>query len=134
MWLGIGLITIPYTLSQAGWSSLALLMLMAAIMCYTGLLLKWCMDLNQTIKSYPDIAYSAFGRKGRVVVLAFVYSDLFLAASSFLILEGDNLHRLFPNVGFQFGGHRIGGAHVFTLLSNVRKWKRTFGNMRSLVF
>ena len=101
---GIGLITIPYTLSQAGWLGLCLLLAMAFTTCYTGLLLQRCLESNPSIKTYPDIGYHAFGRKGRMIVSTFTYLELYLVPTGMLILEGDNLFKLFPN--------EIGRAHV----------------------
>lgn len=110
---GIGLITIPYTLSQAGWLSLILLIAMAFATCYTGVLLQRCMESNPSIKTYPDIGYHAFGRKGRIIVSTFAYLELYLVPTGFLILEGDNLFKLFPNASLEVAGHYIGGKQIF---------------------
>ncbi|KAL5807247.1 hypothetical protein ACOSQ4_029980 [Xanthoceras sorbifolium] len=77
--LGIGLLTVPYALSFGGWLSLLLFLLITVIALYTSILPKRCMDTDPSIKSYLDIADRAFGAK------------------AFLILEADNLHKLFPN-------------------------------------
>lgn len=95
---GIGILTLPYTLSQGGWLSISVLFAMAIITCFTGLLLKRCMDSNQQINTYPDIGYYAFGRKGRIIISSLTYLELYIIPTEFLILEGDNLHKLFPKV------------------------------------
>ncbi|KAL0358094.1 UNVERIFIED_CONTAM: Amino acid transporter AVT1I [Sesamum calycinum] len=92
---GIGILSIPYALSEGGWTSLTALFMICLVCLYTGLLLKRCMDTNPLIKTYPDIGAQAFGRKGRAVISIFMYLELFLLAIEFLILEGDNLHMLF---------------------------------------
>ncbi|KAM4110168.1 hypothetical protein ACJW30_03G174400 [Castanea mollissima] len=52
---GVGILSIPYALSQGGWLSLLFLFLVAILCWYTGLLLQRCMSANPTIKNYPDI-------------------------------------------------------------------------------
>ncbi|KAM3686809.1 hypothetical protein ACJW30_10G030100 [Castanea mollissima] len=116
---GIGLITIPYTLSQAGWLGLCLLLAMAFTTCYTGLLLQRCLESNPSIKTYPDIGYHAFGRKGRIIVSTFTYLELYLVPTGMLILEGDNLFKLFPNVSMEVAGHYIGGKQIFVIGSGL---------------
>ncbi|KAF6148281.1 hypothetical protein GIB67_012056 [Kingdonia uniflora] len=74
------------------------------------------MNANSIIKTYPDIGEIAFGYKGRVVVSIFMYLELYLVAIQFLILEGDNLDRLFPSMDFEVVGLKIGGKQGFTLL------------------
>ncbi|KAI3467343.1 hypothetical protein Pfo_024006 [Paulownia fortunei] len=114
---GIGLLSIPYALSEGGWISLIALFGIALLCFYTGLLLKRCMDTNPLIKSYPDIGAQAFGEKGRAIISIFMYLELFLLAVEFLILEGDNLHKLFPNVSVHIFGKRVGGKQAFILLT-----------------
>ncbi|XP_077251537.1 amino acid transporter AVT1I-like [Tasmannia lanceolata] len=114
---GVGILSIPFALSEGGWLSLILLFLTAIICFYTGILLRQCMDTHPLIKTYPDIGELAFGCKGRVTVALFMYLELYLVAIEFLILEGDNLHKLFPNASFKIMGIRLGGKTAFVLLS-----------------
>ena len=81
--------------------SLLLLLVIAAATFYTGLLLRRCMDVHPSIQTYPDVGERAFGKKGRFLVSIFMYTELYLVSIGFLILEGDNLHYLFPNTGKQ---------------------------------
>ncbi|KAJ6322442.1 hypothetical protein OIU77_012312 [Salix suchowensis] len=128
---GVGILSIPYALSQGGWLSLILLFLVAVLCWYTGLLLKRCMDSDPLIRSYPDIGEKAFGYKGRVVVSIFMYLELYLVAVEFLILEGDNLYKLFPNAGFKLAGLYIGGKTAFVLLTALvilpTTWLKSLG-------
>ncbi|XP_052184723.1 amino acid transporter AVT1I-like [Diospyros lotus] len=114
---GVGILSIPYALSQGGWLSLILLFLVAILCYYTGLLLCRCMDADTHIQTYPDIGGLAYGAKGRTLVSTFMYLELFLVAVEFLILEGDNLNKLFPDTGFHIGGHKVGGKQGFVLLT-----------------
>ncbi|XP_052187628.1 amino acid transporter AVT1I-like [Diospyros lotus] len=114
---GVGLLSIPYALSEGGWFSIMLLFLVAILCCYTGQLLRRCMDADTHIQTYPDIGGLAFGAKGRTLVSTFIYLELYLVAVEFLILEGDNLTKLFPDTCFHIGGHKVGGKQGFVLLT-----------------
>ncbi|KAL8196473.1 hypothetical protein R6Q57_024768 [Mikania cordata] len=128
---GVGILSVPYALSKGGWLSLLLLVLVAVLCFYTGLLLRRCMETDPLIKSYPDIGHVAFGRKGRAMVSTFLYLELFFVAVEFLIMEGDNLHKLFPKESFAVFGSKIGGKQGFVLLTAVvvlpTTWLRSLG-------
>ncbi|KAJ4973710.1 hypothetical protein NE237_006884 [Protea cynaroides] len=113
---GVGILSVPYALSEGGWLSLVLLFLIAAATFYTGLLIRRCMDADQRIRTYPEIGELAFGYRGRIVVSVFMYMELYLVATGFLILEGDNLHNLFPNMSLDVGGLTLGGRDGFIII------------------
>ncbi|KAL7193688.1 hypothetical protein ACSBR2_025327 [Camellia fascicularis] len=116
---GIGILSVPYALSSGGWLSLILLLLIAALACFTALLIRRCMDSDPSITSYPDIAAIAFGRKGRITASIFICLELYLVATGLLILEGDNLHKLAPNFALKFGGLKLDGKHSFVIIAGV---------------
>lgn len=91
------------------------------------------MDADPLIKTYPDIGQLAFGRKGRALVSTFMYLELYLVAVEFLILEGDNLHKLFPETSFHVCGQTVGGKQCFVILTALvilpTTWLRSFGLM-----
>uniref|UniRef100_A0ACD5U9Y8 Uncharacterized protein n=1 Tax=Avena sativa TaxID=4498 RepID=A0ACD5U9Y8_AVESA len=132
---GVGLLSVPYALSQGGWLSLIVFLAIAVICFYTGLLLRRCMDSSPLVDTYPDIGAHAFGRRGRVVVAAFMYLELYLVAIDFLILEGDNLHKLFPAAGFQLGALRVGGKQAFVLAATLAVLPTTwFSSLNMLAY
>lgn len=65
---GVGLLSMPYSIAEAGLAGLLLLVLYAAVCAYTGVLLRRCMDADGAIQTYPDIGSAAFGTPGRVAV------------------------------------------------------------------
>ncbi|TKW04793.1 hypothetical protein SEVIR_7G132700v4 [Setaria viridis] len=138
---GVGLLSIPYALSEGGWLSLALLLVVAAVCCYTGLLLQRCMAASPAAaRGYPEIGDLAFGRGGRLAASAFLYAELYLVAIGFLILEGDNLDKLFPGTSLSLalggggGGGRllvVSGKQLFVVLVALvilpTTWLRSLG-------
>ncbi|KAL1564312.1 Amino acid transporter avt1j [Salvia divinorum] len=109
---GVGILSVPYALSSGGWLSLILFFLIAGCTYYTSLLIKRCMDLDTNIQTYPDIGERAFGSNGRRIVSVTMNVELYLVATGFVILEGDNLQNLFPAVGGDF----ITGKQAFVLI------------------
>ncbi|CAB4304237.1 unnamed protein product [Prunus armeniaca] len=113
------MLSVPYALSSGGWLSLILLFVIAVAAFYTGLLIQRCMDEDSTIRTYPDIGERAFGKKGKIVLSIFMNTELYLVATAFLILEGDNLHNLFPEMKLQVAGLTISGKKCFTILGGL---------------
>ncbi|KAK4477608.1 hypothetical protein RD792_016845 [Penstemon davidsonii] len=113
---GMGILSIPFALSSGGWSSLILFFLIACSTFYTGLLIQRCMDMDPSIRSYPDIGNRAFGPKGKIFVSIAMNIELYLVATGFLILEGDNLLNLLPEIEFQIAGLVIGGKQSFIII------------------
>ncbi|KAJ4972913.1 hypothetical protein NE237_006087 [Protea cynaroides] len=97
----------------------------------SGLLLRRCMDAHPRVKTYPDIGEVAFGYKGKALISTFMYLELYLIATEFLILEGDNLEKLFPNMSYQVAGLKIGGKQGFVLFAALAilptTWLRNLG-------
>uniref|UniRef100_A0A7N0UME0 Amino acid transporter transmembrane domain-containing protein n=1 Tax=Kalanchoe fedtschenkoi TaxID=63787 RepID=A0A7N0UME0_KALFE len=113
--LGIGLLTVPYALSSGGWLSLLLFLLIGLISFYTGILLKRCMDSSPYAKTYLNIAEQAYGKNGRITVSIIINSELYLVTVGLLILEADNLHKLFPN--FSIHLLAMDGSRSFLILT-----------------
>ncbi|XP_072972796.1 amino acid transporter AVT1I-like isoform X1 [Typha angustifolia] len=129
--IGVGLLSVPYALSTGGWLGLPLLFIIAMVCFYTGILLQRCMSTDPSIRSYPDIGELAFGHKGRLFVSVFMYIELYLVAIGFLILEGDNLDKLFPDTSISIGTLSIAGKQLFIILVALvilpTTWLRSLG-------
>ena len=75
MLCGVGILSTSYGIKEGGWSSLLLLPLLGGSSCYTGLLLKRCIDSSPNIGTYPDIGQAAFGVVGRIFVSVCIFPD-----------------------------------------------------------
>ncbi|KAI5014842.1 hypothetical protein ZWY2020_056232 [Hordeum vulgare] len=128
---GVGVLSVPYALSEGGWLSLLLLAAVAAACWYTGLLVGRCMDADPAIRTYPDIGQRAFGPPGRLLVSSFLYAEVYLVAVGFLILDGDNLDKLFPDSGVALGPVSLAGKQLFVALVALivapTTWLRSLG-------
>ncbi|XP_022774489.1 amino acid transporter AVT1I-like [Durio zibethinus] len=113
---GIGILSVPYALASGGWLGLILLFAIATAAFYSGLLIQRCMEADSSIRTYPDIGERAFGNNGRLIVSVFMYIELYLVATGFLILEGDNLQKLLPNMEFEVAGLAVGGKQGFIII------------------
>ncbi|CAI9109706.1 OLC1v1009579C1 [Oldenlandia corymbosa var. corymbosa] len=115
---GVGILALPYALVAGGWLSLTFLFVIASCAFYSGLLIRRCMDMDSSIRSFPDMGERAFGTKGRALVSFFMHTELYIGVTGFMILEGDNLNNIFPGVSFRIDGFvNIGGKESFVVLA-----------------
>ncbi|KAL0290863.1 UNVERIFIED_CONTAM: Amino acid transporter AVT1A [Sesamum angustifolium] len=126
--VGVGLLSTPYTVQEAGWSSLAILVLFAVICFYTAYLMKSCFESRDGIVTYPDLGEAAFGRYGRLLisVQAFTFSSqylrlIFTSLQSYcvelIILEGDNLTGIFPGARLDWAGVQLDSLHFLGIVA-----------------
>ncbi|XP_073284541.1 amino acid transporter AVT1I-like [Primulina huaijiensis] len=113
---GVGILSLPHAVSSGGWLSLIFFFLVAASAYYTALLIQRCLDMDKNLRSYSDIGGRAFGSKGRAIVSIATNIELYLVATGFLILEGDNLYDLFPDIEYNIGGLVLGGRKSFIVI------------------
>jgi solute carrier family 32 (vesicular inhibitory amino acid transporter) len=102
--IGIGLLSLPLGFKYSGWLIGASTMIVSAISTfYTAKLLAKCLDRDSTIVTYADVAYTAYGHKGRLMVSVLFVLELVGAGVSLVVLFADSLYTLYPHFSrFQY--------------------------------
>ncbi|EEF31457.1 amino acid transporter, putative [Ricinus communis] len=116
---GVGILSTPYAAKEGGWLGLSILLIFAVLSFYTGMLLRYCLDSEPGLETYPDIGQAAFGTIGRVAISIILYVELYACCVEYIILESDNLSSLFPNAHLSFGGLELNSHHLFALLTTL---------------
>ncbi|KAL0740217.1 hypothetical protein Bca4012_081730 [Brassica carinata] len=108
---GVGILSTPYAAKEGGWLGLGILFIYGLLSFYTGILLRYCLDSESDLETYPDIGQAAFGTTGRIFVSA--------CCVEYIILESDNLSSLYPNAALSIGGFELDARHLFALLTTI---------------
>lgn len=90
--MGSGLLALPYAAKCTGGyvSACGLLALASAATLFTAKLLGRELHRHNA-RGFPDLAYYAFGTRGRYIVAVGLYFDIFLCLVLFLIMGGANI-------------------------------------------
>jgi vesicular inhibitory amino acid transporter len=99
---GTGLLQLPYALAHSGWAGLFLIAFLAAVNCYTGIIIiKLLTSTGKTLEGYPQIGEAAFGRIGYYLVSFFYNTAMGGSACLYLVLVGMNFNELFGGLNSQ---------------------------------
>nr|VDD15534.1 unnamed protein product [Brassica oleracea] len=116
---GVGILSTPYAAKEGGWLGLGILFIYGLLSFYTGILLRYCLDSESDLETYPDIGQAAFGTTGRIFVSIVLYLELYACCVEYIILESDNLSSLYPNAALSIGGFELDARHLFALLTTI---------------
>uniref|UniRef100_A0A6N2LQ64 Amino acid transporter transmembrane domain-containing protein n=1 Tax=Salix viminalis TaxID=40686 RepID=A0A6N2LQ64_SALVM len=116
---GVGILSTPYAAKEGGWLGLIILLIFAVLSFYTGMLLRYCLDSEPGLETYPDIGQAAFGTTGRIFISIILYVELYACCVEYIILESDNLSSLFPNAHISMGGFEMDSHHLFALMTTL---------------
>lgn len=89
------MLSLPLGIRYAGWIiGLGSLIASALVTKYTASLLAKCLDVDPSLTNFADIAYIAFGEKGRFATSLIFTLELMAACISLVILFADSLKSL----------------------------------------
>lgn len=93
--IGVGLLSLPLGIRYAGWViGLCGLFASAAVTKYTAGLLAKCLDVDSSLANFGDIAFVAFGEKGRVTTSSLITLELLVTCVGLVVLFADTLRSL----------------------------------------
>ncbi|XP_027070593.2 amino acid transporter AVT1E-like [Coffea arabica] len=116
---GIGILSTPYAVKEGGWLSLILLLIFGVITCYTGILLKRCLESSPELETYPDIGQAAFGMIGRICIAIVLYLELYSSCVEYLIMMSDNMASMFPHAHLDFAGIHMDSYQLCAIVSTL---------------
>ena len=93
--IGVGLLALPVGLTKAGWVYGISILVACGLACYwTATLVSKAMDTDDTIMTYADIGYAAYGSSAKLLVSLLLSIDLLGAGVCLIILLSDSLYAL----------------------------------------
>ncbi|KAI9884749.1 MAG: hypothetical protein M1823_003459 [Watsoniomyces obsoletus] len=98
--IGVGLLSLPLAVRYAGWLvGMTFLVLAAAVTSYTATILAKCLDVDETLITFADLAYISFGSKARIITSVIFGLELLAANVALVVLFADSLSALIPAWG-----------------------------------
>ncbi|CAG8599038.1 469_t:CDS:2 [Gigaspora margarita] len=97
--MGVGILSLPLAFKYTGWIiGISLLFFCMGVTNYTARLIIKCLNYKEGLHTYPDIAMIAFGNLANCIILVLFTLELIAIAVSLIILIGDSLQILFPDI------------------------------------
>ena len=98
--IGVGLLSLPLALKYTGWLiGMIFLFLSALVTGYTARLLAKCLDEDDSLITFADIAYLSFGPRTRAATSILFSFELIAACVALTVLFADSLNALIPGWG-----------------------------------
>lgn len=98
--IGVGLLSLPLGIKYAGWLvGMIFLAFSALVTGYTAKLLGKCLDLDQSLVTFADVAYISFGSRAKVIIGVLFSLELLTACVALFVLFADSLDTLIPGWG-----------------------------------
>ena len=98
--IGVGLLSLPLGVLYAGWLVGMLFLFFSALVTrYTARILARCLDVDQTLITFADIAYVSFGSRARIATSVLFSVELIAACVALVVLFADSLDALIPGWG-----------------------------------
>ncbi|KAM0705361.1 hypothetical protein Q7P35_008151 [Cladosporium inversicolor] len=93
--IGVGLLALPLALRYAGWiPGLIFFFFAAASTKYTAKILAKCLDVDNSLITFADLAYVSFGSKARIATSILFTLELLASCVALVVLFSDSLNAL----------------------------------------
>lgn len=101
--IGIGLLSLPLAFNYSGWVFGSIILILCALSTqYTAKLLGKCLEKDESLKTYGDIAYFSFGKIAYTITIITFTIDLLSAGTSMIIIFSDSFNAIFNLNEFYF--------------------------------
>ena len=111
--IGVGILSLPLAFRYAGWIlGLFMLLTSAIVTKYTAGLLAKCIDVDSSLANFADIAYVAFGSKGRSITSTSITFELLVGNVGLVILFADTMSSLVDGHSLVFWKILYGGIQI----------------------
>lgn len=98
--IGVGMLSLPLAIRYSGWLiGMGFFLLSAIGTSYTARLLAKCLDVDQSLITFADIAYVSFGQRARVMVSILFSLELLGVCVALVILFADSVDLLIVGWG-----------------------------------
>ncbi|KAF2755867.1 vacuolar amino acid transporter-like protein 1 [Pseudovirgaria hyperparasitica] len=98
--IGVGLLSLPLALKYSGLLiGLIFFTYSAVATAYTAKLLAKCLDVDNSLITFADLAFVSFGKKARIATSILFSLELIAACVALIILFADSLNALIPGWG-----------------------------------
>lgn len=93
--IGVGLLALPLAMRYAGWiPGLIFFFFAAASTKYTAKILAKCLDVDNSLITFADLAYVSFGSKARIATSILFTLELLASCVALVVLFSDSLNAL----------------------------------------
>ena len=93
--IGVGLLALPLAMRYAGWiPGLIFFFFAAASTKYTAKILAKCLDVDNSLITFADLAYVSFGSKARIATSILFTLELLASCVALVVLFADSLNTL----------------------------------------
>lgn len=98
--IGVGLLALPLAMKYSGWVVGGLFFVFAAVTTqYTAKLLAKCLDVDNSLITFADLAFVSFGSKARIATSILFSLELIATCVALVVLFADSLDALVPGWG-----------------------------------
>ncbi|KAK9786278.1 hypothetical protein WJX73_008874 [Symbiochloris irregularis] len=118
IYVGIGLLAMPYAFALSGWMAFAALLATAGLFCLSAHLIIKCFDKLDPGEShtYPALGTAALGPRGQYVVAAFAVAEFFTGSCLVIVVIWQELILCLPEAGV-FGMSAFHATVVISLVA-----------------